>query len=244
MEPQPDPEMNPMHRRQLLRGSALAALALLAAPLLAGAQPVRKDAAADGWRPLFGGSTLAGWRGYKQDAPPEGWTVTDGVLSKTASVRDLITRDQFADFELEWEWKIEQGGNAGVFYRVTEEYDHPYWSAVEYQLLDDANAPDGKSRLTSAGAFAVYPSPAGVVKPAGQWNSSRVVAHGTHVEHWLNGQKMGEYDTESADFKGRVEQSKFKPYPNYAKARRGYIGIQGDHRGELTIRNMRIREHR
>jgi hypothetical protein len=232
------PEVITMRRRSF---AAIALALLVAVP--AAAQPVRKDAAEGGWRPLFTGSTLEGWRGYKQDAPPEGWTVTNGVLSKTAGVRDLITRDQFGDFELAWDWKIEQGGNAGVFYRVTEEYDHPYWSAVEYQLLDDANAPDGRSRLTSAGAvYAVYPSPAGVVKPAGEWNSSRVVARGTKVEHWLNGQKMGEYDTESADFKSRVEQSKFKPYPNYARARRGHIGIQGDHRGELTIRNMRIRE--
>ena len=232
-----------MYRR--IRSAALALA--VAVPLAATAQPVRKDAgkdaAASGWRPLFVGSSLEGWRGYKQDAPPEGWTVTNGVLSKTASVRDLITREQYGDFELAWDWKIEKGGNAGVFYRVTEEYDHPYWSAVEYQLLDDANAPDGKSRLTSAAAgYAVYPSPAGVVKPAGEWNSSRVVARGTHVEHWLNGQKMAEYDTESPDFKSRVEQSKFKPYPNYAKSARGYIGVQGDHRGELTIRNMRIRE--
>jgi hypothetical protein len=240
-----------MDRRSALRALAAAAtLAVACARASTSAAPGATGAASasatsGGWRPLFTGSSLEGWRGYKQDAPPEGWTVTNGVLSKTAGVRDLITRDQFGDFELEWDWKIEQGGNAGVFYRVTEEYDHPYWSAVEYQLLDDANAPDGKSRLTSAGAvYAVYPSPAGAVKPAGEWNSSRVVARGTHVEHWLNGQKTGEYDTESADFQTRVQGSKFKPYPNYAKARRGYIGVQGDHRGELTIRNMRIRELR
>jgi hypothetical protein len=234
-----------MNRRTLLRGAALAAALLATLSTAAGAQPVRKDADAAGWKPLFTGNSLDGWRGFKEAAPPQGWTVTNGVLSKTAGVHDLISKEQYGDFELEWDWKIEQGGNAGVFYRVTEEYDRPYWSAVEYQLLDDANAPDGRNRLTSAAAvYAVYPSPAGVVKPAGEWNSSRVVARGTKVEHWLNGRKVAEYDTESADFKARVEQSKFKPYPNYARARRGHIGIQGDHRGELTIRNMRVREIR
>lgn len=234
-----------MHRRTLVRGAALAAALLVAVPHAAAAQPVRKDAAAGEWKPLFRGSSLDGWRGFKTETAPEGWTVTNGVLSKTAGVHDLLSQEQYGDFELQWDWKIEKGGNAGVFYRVTEEYDRPYWSAVEYQLLDDANAPDGRSRLTSAGAvYAVYPSPEGVVKPAGEWNSSRVVARGTKVEHWLNGRKVGEYDTESADFQSRVQASKFKPYPNYAKARRGHVGIQGDHRGELTIRNMRIRELR
>ena len=233
-----------MNRRMLFRGAAVAAGLLLALPAVAASQAVRKDAASE-WKPLFTSSSLDGWRGFKSETAPTGWTVTNGVLSKTAGVRDLISKEQYGDFELEWDWKIEQGGNAGVFYRVTEEYDRPYWSAVEYQLLDDANAPDGQNRLTSAAAvYAVYPSPAGVVKPAGEWNSSRVVARGTKVEHWLNGQKVAEYDTESADFKARVEQSKFKPYPNYARARRGHVGIQGDHRGELTIRNMRIRELR
>ena len=235
-----------MDRRTFSRATTIVgALALLAAiPAAASAQPVRKDAAG-AWQPLFRGNSLDGWRGFKSDTAPGGWTVSDGVLSKTAGVRDLVSKQQYGDFELEWDWKIERGGNAGVFYRVTEEYDRPYWSAVEYQLLDDANAPDGRSRLTSAGAvYAVYPAPEGIVKPAGEWNSSRVVARGTKVEHWLNGTKMGEYDTESPDFQTRVQGSKFKPYPNYAKARRGHVGIQGDHRGELTIRNMRIRELR
>ena len=240
-----------MDRRTALRTLVLAApLAVGCARASSSAAPgaagtVSASATSGGWRPLFTGNSLDGWRGFKSETVPEGWTVTNGVLSKTAGVHDLVSKEQYGDFELEWEWKIEKGGNAGVFYRVTEEYDRPYWSAVEYQLLDDANAPDGRSRLTSAGAvYAVYPAPEGIVKPAGEWNSSRVVARGTKVEHWLNGTKMGEYDTESADFQTRVQGSKFKPYPNYAKARRGHVGIQGDHRGELTIRNMRIRELR
>src|SRR3954468_3469677 len=150
---------------------------------------------AAGWRPLFEGTTISGWRGYKEQTVPAGWSIADGVVTKTGSVNDIITRDQFGNFELAFDWKLATGGNAGVFYRGTEEYDHIYWSAPEYQLLDDANHPDGKSRLTSAGAaYALYPSPAGVVKPADQWNSSLIVVNGNRVQHWLNGQKLLEYE--------------------------------------------------
>lgn len=194
------------------------------------------------WRPMFAGGSLAAWRGYRTDSVPSGWSVSGETLTKTVGTRDLVSRDQYGDFDLEWEWKLDKGGNAGVFYRGTEEYDHIYWSGTEYQLLDDANAPDGRSRLTAAGAvYGLYPVPEGVVKPAGEWNASRIVARGAHVEHWLNGRKVGEYDAGSPDWTARVKASKFARWPNYGRARRGYIGIQGDHPGDLTIRNMRIR---
>lgn len=200
---------------------------------------------ADGWRPLTAGSTRDAWRGYRSDTVPSGWTLTDGVLSKTLGVPDLVSRDEFGDFELEWEWKLAAGGNAGVFYRASEEYAHIYWSGTEYQLLDDPNAPDGRSRLTSAGAvYGLYPAPEGALKPAGAWNASRIVARGAHVEHWLNGRKLAEYEAWSPDWEARVRGSKFAAWPAYGRARRGRLGIQGDHRGELAIRNMRIRELR
>jgi len=196
----------------------------------------------DGWRPLFDGRTLSGWRGYQTDTAPAAWHVEDGVLTKSTSTGDLVTRDQFGDFELAFDWKIAPGGNAGVFYRGTEEYDHIYWSAPEYQLLDDARHPDGKNRLTSAAAaYALYAPPAGVVKPAGEWNSSRIVAKGAHVEHWLNGQKVVEYELWSPDWEAKVKASKFGEWPNYGRARRGYIGIQGDHDGQLWLRDIRIK---
>ena len=114
---------------------------------------------------------------------PTGWRIADRTLAKDASVGDLISKEEFGDFDLELEWKISEGGNSGILYRGTEEYDHIYWSAPEYQLLDDAKAPDGTSRLTSAGAaYAIYPSPPGHLKPAGQWNATRIVANGAHVE--------------------------------------------------------------
>src|SRR4051812_496470 len=200
------------------------------------------DQAAEGWRPLFDDTNTDAWRGYKTQTLPAGWRIADGVLTKTGSVGDLLSKDQFGNFELAFEWKLSKGGNAGVFYRGTEEYDHIYWSAPEYQLLDDANHPDGQSRLTSAGAdYALYPSPAGVVKPADQWNSTLIVAKGDTVQHWLNGQKLLEYVVGSPDWREKVKASKFVAYPHYGLAKTGYIGIQGDHDGTLSLRNIRIR---
>jgi hypothetical protein len=194
-------------------------------------------------RPLFNGRDLTGWRGYKTQTVPAGWTAQDGVLTKSKGTGDLLTADQFGDFDLSFEWKLSRGGNAGVFYRGTEEYDHIYWSAPEYQLLDDAHHADGRSRLTSAGAaYALYPPPAGIVKPADEWNSSRLLVRGNHVEHWLNGQKVVEYELASPDWEAKVKASKFSAYPHYGRAARGYIGIQGDHDGVLSLRNIRIRE--
>jgi 3-keto-disaccharide hydrolase len=196
------------------------------------------------WRTLVGGNaTTTAWRGYKTQAFPSNWKVVGDTLTKSGSADDLISRDEFGDFELTWDWKLDPGGNAGIFYRASEEYDKIYWSGTEYQLLDDAKQPDGKSRLTSAGsAYGLYPSPKGFVKPANQWNSSRIVARGPHVEHWLNGHKVVEYEAWSADWKAKVKASKFSAYPDYGLAKRGHLGIQGDHDGTLAIRNMRIRE--
>jgi hypothetical protein len=197
--------------------------------------------ATQGWRNLID-PTMSAWRGYREAKMPAGWTVTDGVLSKTVSSNDLVSRDEYGDFELEFDWKLHPGGNAGVFYRGSEEAQKIYYTAPEYQLLDDARHPDGKSRLTSAGAdYALYPAPAGVVKPADEWNSSRIVARGTHVEHWLNGQKLLEYEVGSPDWETRLKASKFATWAKYGRLPKGHIGIQGDHEGELAIRNMRIR---
>ena len=198
-----------------------------------------------GWRSLIEQSSAPAWRGYRMDSLPKGWTVADGVLSKQGSVEDIVTRDEFGDFELTLDWKLSPGGNAGVFYRGTENEEKIYWSGPEYQLLDDARHPDGKSRLTSAGAaYGIYPSPAGIVKPADQWNTTRIVVRGNHVEHWLNGQKVVEYDLASPDWEAKVKASKFGAYPNYGRASRGHIAIQGDHDGALAIRNAKIRELR
>jgi Domain of Unknown Function (DUF1080) len=218
----------------------IAALALGAGSLIANAagQPPAAP-----WQTLFDGQVLNTFRGWKSEGMPTGWHVVDGALVKEGEVDELVTRRQYGDFELELEWKIGKEGNSGVFYRSTREYDHIYWSGPEYQLLDDANAPDGRSQLTAtASAYGLYAAPAGIVKPFGEWNTTRIVVKGEHVEHWLNGQLAVAYDLDSPEWKAKVAASKFAKFPHYGLAKRGYIGIQGDHPGALALRRIRIRE--
>jgi hypothetical protein len=195
------------------------------------------------WQALLHKDSAPDWRGWSESGLPSGWHVAGGVLSKDGKVDDLVSAKPYGNFELELEWKLGKAGNSGIFYRGTHEYDHIYWSAPEYQLLDDANAEDGKSQLTAAGSvYALYGGPAGVVKPYDHWNKSRLVVNGTHVEHWLNGKKMLEYEFGSAEWQQKVAASKFAAYPHYGLAASGLIGIQGDHPGTLQVRNIRIRE--
>jgi hypothetical protein len=208
--------------------------------LAATAAPVARPGT---WRVLFDGRTLDAWRGYQKAVVPSGWTIVDGTLAKSAPVADIMSKDAFGDFELELEWKIGDAGNSGIFYRATEEYEHIYWSGPEYQLLDDINASDNKTRLTCAGsAYGLYPSPEGHLKPVGEWNRTRIVVKGAHVEHWLNDFKLLQYEFWSPDWEKRVSASKFGAWPHYGRAPRGHIGMQGDHDGVLAFRNIRVRE--
>lgn len=201
------------------------------------------SAAPSNWRVLFDGKSLDSWRGYKSDTVPAGWHIVDGTLAKEAPVADIVSKDEFGDFELELEWKIGKAGNSGIFYRGTEEYEHIYWTGPEYQLLDDVEGEDNKTRLTCAGAaYGIYPSPPGHLKPVGEWNKTRIVVNGSHVEHWLNDFKLLEYELGSPDWEARVKASKFSEWPNYGRARKGHIALQGDHSGVLAFRNIRIRE--
>ena len=232
-----------MHTRTIM-----IALLAIAAAVTAPAWPAKDTgtpaaAPAAKWHMLFDGKMNDSFRGWRSEAMPDGWHVVDGTLAKEGSVDDLVTREQFGNFELELEWKIGKAGNSGIFYRGTREYDHIYWSAPEYQLLDDENAPDGRNRLTAAGsAYALYAAPVGVVKPFGEWNTARIIVAGSHVEHWMNGQLVVAYDLQSPDWKAKVAASKFSKYPNYGLAKKGFVGIQGDHSGALALRHIRIRE--
>jgi hypothetical protein len=199
------------------------------------------DERAAGWRLLFDGATTAGWRGYKQREMPRGWQVVDGALTRVGEGGDIITNDQFGNFELALEWKVAPGGNSGIFYRVTEDADHTYETGPEMQVLDDARHRDGQSRLTSAGAlYGLYAAPAGAAKPAGEWNAARIVVNGSHVEHWLNGVKTAETEIGSADWNRRVADSKFREWPGFGKASRGYIALQ-DHGDWVAFRNIKIK---
>jgi hypothetical protein len=224
--------------------SVLATGAACALVFISVSAQTKSDVKTSEWKPLFDGTSLDAWRGYKSDKVPDGWKIVDRTLSKDTSVADLVTKDEFGDFELSLEWKISPGGNAGIFYRGTEEYDHIYWSGPEYQLLDNEKADDNKSPLTrAAAAYDVYPAaPNAKTKPAGQWNATRIIVKGAHVEHWLNGTKAVAYELWSPDWEAKVKASKFSKYPNYGRAKKGLIALQGDHEGTLAFRNIRIRE--
>jgi hypothetical protein len=197
---------------------------------------------ADGWRLLFDGRTTEGWRAYRGDSVPDGWQVVDGTLARVAPAGDLVTVDEFDDFELALEWTVEPAGNSGIFYRATEEFESIWHGAPEMQVLDDARHVDGGDPLTSAGAlYALYPAPEGVVKPAGEWNAVRIVADGPRIEQWLNGVKTVEAEIGSPDWEARVAASKFADLPGFARAPRGRIGLQ-DHDDRVAYRNIKIRE--
>lgn len=193
-----------------------------------------------GWRLLFDGRTTDGWRGFKLNSMPDGWKVVDGALTRVAAAGDILTTQKFKNFELTLEWKIAEGGNSGIFYRGSEDEDAIYWTAPEMQVLDDAHHEDGKSRLTSAGAdYGLYEAPAGIVKPAGQWNQVRLIVNGRHVEHWLNGVRLLQYELYSPDWEVRVKDSKFGAHPKYGRNTEGYIGLQ-DHGDWVAFRNIKI----
>lgn len=195
----------------------------------------------DGWISLFDGKTTAGWRGYRQKTMPAGWAVVDGALTRVAQGGDIVTEREFDDFELELEWKIQPKGNSGIFYRATEETERIFENATEVQVLDNLLHPDNKTPLTLAGAnYGLYPSPVDAVKPVGEWNTVRIVAKGAHVEHWLNGKKVVDYEMWSADWKARVAKSKFAQWPTYGLSKKGRIGLQ-DHGDRVAFRNIRIR---
>lgn len=199
---------------------------------------------ADGWELLFDGTSMEGWRGYGRDHLPAGWDARDGALTRVGPGGDIVTDRVFEDFELSLEWRVEVGGNSGVFYRAAEGEEWIFQSAPEMQVLDDDGHVDGGDPLTSAGSnFGLHPAPRGVVRPVGEWNHSRVRVEGDHVEHWLNETRIVEYVLGDADWETRVAASKFAQWPAYGRAARGHIGLQ-DHGDPVWYRNIKVREIR
>jgi hypothetical protein len=231
------------------------AAAFVLAPIAAGAQTANTQTATltaaekqEGWSLLFNGTSLDGWRAYKKaDAAGTRWAVKDGLLclqpgdsSDTRGARDIVSAKTFDQFDLSWEWRISPGGNSGVKYFVLEDRD----AAIghEYQVIDDtkhADAKIGPHRQTAA-FYDVLPAANRPTKAAGEWNQSRVVVKGTHVEHWLNGTKVLEYELASEPLRAAIAKSKFKGIERFGKPQKGHILLQ-DHGDAVCYRNVRIR---
>lgn len=224
--------------------STLLAVGVLAGPAHAFAQPAHNTLSsqekAEGWKLLFDGRTTKGWRNFKKPGVDAGWKVQDGALVcvDPKGTSDLITVGQYADFDLSFEWKIAPKGNSGVYYHVLEQGEHGYESGPEYQLLDNAH---GEPPPQQAGSlFGLYAPSKDVTKPVGEFNLSRIVVNHGHVEHWMNGVKLVEYDLGSPDFKAHVAGTKFAGWPLFATAPTGYIALQ-DHDAVVAFRDIKIR---
>lgn len=221
--------------------AALTALTLTACASGVAQTPAPASAPVGTWINL---QRAEAWRGYRSDALPAGWQfdVASGVLTRAAGGGDIVTRQQFSDFELELEWKVGPRGNSGVFYRATEGTRRIYENAPEMQILDNTGHADGRNSMTSAGAnYALHAPASDATRPVGEWNAVRIVARGPRVEHWLNGVKVVEYELWSDDWKARVAASKFAAWPAYGWGDRGYLGLQ-DHGDVVQFRAMRVRE--
>lgn len=197
---------------------------------------------------LFNGKDFSGWRFYK-GRENNSWEVADGVLhckpfDGNDKRADLITENQYENFELSWEWKLPAQGNSGVMFRVTEEFDEPYLSGPEYQMLDDIGYPGKIEEWQKTGAnYAMHVADGAQPKPIGEWNESKIIVNGNHVEHWLNGKKVVAYELGSDDWKERKAKSKWNEAAGYGAATKGHIAIQ-DHGSEVWVRNVNILEIR
>jgi hypothetical protein len=227
----------------ICRRLILLTVASFAITAVAGPNELTPAQQAAGWKLLFDGKTTAGWRSFKKQSFPEkGWVVEDGCLKKVANVQggDIITTNTFNDFDFRWDWRIAPRANNGIKYFITEERD----AAIghEYQMIDDSLVKDGKSS-TASFYEVLAPGDSKPLKPPGEWNHSRVLVKGNHVEHWLNGAKVLEYELGSEAVKAGVATSKFKNVKGFGEKLKGHI-LLTDHKDEACFRNIRILELR
>jgi hypothetical protein len=237
---------------------SLASLALASAAFAADPAPNTLTAAerSAGWRLLWDGQTTKGWRAAKgTEFPKQGWEIRDGVLSvletggaESRAGGDIVTEAEFAAFELKVDFRLTPGANSGIKYYVDTQLNRAEGSAIglEYQLLDDARHPDAKmgrdGNRTLASLYDLIPAAAGKpAKPIGEWSEARIVSDGRHVEHWLNGVKVLEYERGSEAFRALVAASKYKVWPSFGERAKGPILLQ-DHGNAVSFRSVRIRE--
>ena len=206
--------------------------------------------ASDEWMVLFDGSTTEGWRGFNQDKLPENWVIEDGALKSLGTGGDIggdivYGTREFDNFELRLEWKIAEGGNSGIFYHVKEgeQYKAPYETGPEYQVLDDIGFTAPLKDWQMVGAdYAMHPADPEkkIVKPAGEWNTTRIIFTPEKVEHWLNGQKIVEFVPWSEEWHAKRNDGKWDEFPDYGLAKTGLIGIQ-DHGSFIWYKNIKIK---
>ena len=210
-----------------------------------GLNTLNQQEIADGWKLLFDGTTTNGWRSFKQN-DISGWEVRDGNLIGLGKGEDLggdiITIEQFEDFELYLEWAIAKAGNSGILFHVLENnYPTVYATGPEYQVLDDVGYPNPLEDEQKVGAnYAMHAAKNKNLVPAGEFNTTRIIVKDGNVEHWLNGQKVVSYELWTDDWKKLVQASKWKNYPGYGIARNGYISLQ-DHGSIVKYRNIKIK---
>ena len=233
--------MNRTYRYFLALGCGLAITVL--SPELAAAAPNTLTPAekASGWQLLFDGQTMKGWRSYGSNTfPKDGWIIQGDTLHKEANKRpgDIMTVDTYEDFEFSWEWKLPPKGNNGVKYFIIRERKATV--GHEYQMIDDTVVNDPYSSCASF-YLVVPPHKDKPMKPMGEWNHSRILVKGNHVEHWLNGMKVVEYECGSPEVMKQVPLTKFKRYPGFGEKVRGHI-LLTDHSDPCWYRNLKIRE--
>jgi len=222
-------------------------VAILCAGLAFAQQPQLTQAEiSQGWKLLFDGKTSTGWKSYRADRPfPEkGWVIENGVLTTDPAGRggDIITTEEFSDFELSIEFKFPKGTNSGIKYFILPGTN----LGCEYQVLDDENHPDAKlgepgTRLQGGLYDVIAPAKDKQDKPIGEWNTARIISKGSHVEHWLNGKKIVEYERGSAAFKALKAKSKFADNEQWATPVQSPILLQ-DHGDVVSFRNIKIRK--
>lgn len=197
------------------------------------------------WVRLFDGRSFAGWTNTEGGPVREGWVIEKGCIRRVKTgAMNIITTRRFRDFEFELEWKLVPGSNSGIKYRLHRLPDGT-WIGPEYQIMDDPVPPAPPNKGSCAALYAVKePSEAARQKPPGQWNKIRIVAVGSHIEHWLNGRKVLEIDQDSADWEERLRQSKFAQYDGYLSwfGREESPILLQDHGGSVWFRNIRVRE--